>query len=115
MNKKTTAIKPQQKSQGTSHPAPPQPAEDRTATRTVIVRPVVNAISILRYLTHTGAPERAADIARHLSINSSTCFNILQNIGSRGCGGLQSTFKDLFRRTGAGTACRAANDSRSTA
>ena len=53
---------------------------DRTATRAVTVRPVVNAVSILRYLAHTGAPERAADIARHLSINSSTCFNILRTL-----------------------------------
>ena len=41
---------------------------------------MVNAIKILRYLTHTGAPERAADIARHLSINQSTCFNILRTL-----------------------------------
>lgn len=46
----------------------------------VIVKPVVNAIRILRYLTHTGAPERAADIARHLNINSSTGFNILRTL-----------------------------------
>lgn len=46
----------------------------------VTVKPVSNAIRILRYLTQTGAPERAADIARHLSINSSTCFNILRTL-----------------------------------
>lgn len=46
----------------------------------VIVKPVVNAIGILRYLAHKGAPERAADIARHLSINPSTCFNILRTL-----------------------------------
>jgi DNA-binding IclR family transcriptional regulator len=46
----------------------------------VIVKPVVNAVRILRYLTHKGAPERAADIARHLSINPSTCFNILRTL-----------------------------------
>jgi DNA-binding IclR family transcriptional regulator len=46
----------------------------------VTVRPVVNAVSILRYLAHTGTPERAADIARHLGINSSTCFNILRTL-----------------------------------
>ena len=56
------------------------PAESRTATGAVIVKPVVNAVRILRYLTHTGAPERAADIARHLSINPSTCFNILRTL-----------------------------------
>lgn len=48
----------------------------------VIVKPVVNAIGILRYLAHKGAPERAADIARHLGINPSTCFNILRTLVS---------------------------------
>lgn len=52
----------------------------KVVSHAVIVRPVVNAVSILRYLTQTGAPERAADIARHLSINSSTCFNILRTL-----------------------------------
>lgn len=46
----------------------------------VVVKPVVNAIGILRYLAHKGAPERAADIARHLQINPSTCFNILRTL-----------------------------------
>lgn len=46
----------------------------------VTVKPVVNAIRILRYLSQTGAPERAVDIARHLSINPSTCFNILRTL-----------------------------------
>lgn len=46
----------------------------------VIVKPVVNAVRILRYLTHKGAPERSADIARHLRINPSTCFNILRTL-----------------------------------
>ncbi|WP_313296102.1 IclR family transcriptional regulator [Diaphorobacter sp.] len=48
----------------------------------VTVKPVVNAIGILRYLAHKGAPERAADIARHLEINPSTCFNILRTLVS---------------------------------
>lgn len=46
----------------------------------VTVKPVVNTIGILRYLAQTGTPERAADIARHLSINPSTCFNILRTL-----------------------------------
>lgn len=46
----------------------------------VMVKPVANAIRILRYLAQTAAPERAADIARHLSINPSTCFNILRTL-----------------------------------
>ncbi|UZG46040.1 IclR family transcriptional regulator [Caldimonas thermodepolymerans] len=50
------------------------------ATSGVIVKPVVNAVRILRYLTHKGAPERAADIARHLGINPSTCYNILRTL-----------------------------------
>lgn len=48
----------------------------------VTVKPVVNAVGILRYLAHKGAPERAADIARHLEINPSTCFNILRTLVS---------------------------------
>lgn len=46
----------------------------------VIVKPVVNAVRILRYLSQTGAPERSTDVARHLSINPSTCFNILRTL-----------------------------------
>ena len=46
----------------------------------VMVKPVVNAVRILRYLAQTAAPERAADIARHLGINPSTCFNILRTL-----------------------------------
>lgn len=52
----------------------------KAVTAGVIVKPVVNTVRILRYLTQTGAPERAADIARHLSINQSTCFNILRTL-----------------------------------
>lgn len=68
-----------------------RPGEDSTSTEAakkpllgqgVIVKPVVNAIAILRYLAHKGAPERAADIARHLEINPSTCFNILRTLVS---------------------------------
>ena len=58
-------------------------ADNPSASRAsvgVIVKPVVNAIRILRYLTEKGAPERAADIARHLAINPSTCFNILRTL-----------------------------------
>lgn len=55
-------------------------AEPRSTSSVVTVKPVVNAVRILRYLSQTGAPERAADIARHLSINPSTCFNILRTL-----------------------------------
>lgn len=45
-----------------------------------IVKPVVNAIRILRYLSESGKPARAIHIARALSINTSTCFNILRTL-----------------------------------
>ena len=54
--------------------------ESRATSSAVTVKPVVNAVRILRYLSQTGAPERAADIARHLAINPSTCFNILRTL-----------------------------------
>lgn len=52
------------------------------STGTVIVKPVVNAIRILQHLTESGSPERSSDIARALSINPSTCFNILRTLAS---------------------------------
>lgn len=48
--------------------------------RQVIVKPVVNALEILRYLTRSKEPVRAVDIARQLGINPSTCFNILRTL-----------------------------------
>ncbi len=67
---------------GTEIPAQikPRASARKAVTAGVIVKPVVNAVRILRYLGHTGARERAADIARHLSINQSTCFNILRTL-----------------------------------
>ncbi|MRK19834.1 IclR family transcriptional regulator [Pseudomonas sp. JG-B] len=53
---------------------------DRKAMGAVTVKPVVNAIRILRHLSQAGAPERSVDIARLLSINPSTCFNILRTL-----------------------------------
>lgn len=46
----------------------------------VSVKPVSNAIRILRHLSQGGLPERSVDIARILSINPSTCFNILRTL-----------------------------------
>ncbi|WP_201747134.1 IclR family transcriptional regulator [Glaciimonas sp. PCH181] len=54
----------------------------KTASGMTMVKPVINALHILRYLTMTGDPERAVDIARHLGINQSTCFNILRTLVS---------------------------------
>ena len=45
-----------------------------------LVKPVSNAIRILRHLSQVGKPERSLDIARQLSINPSTCFNILRTL-----------------------------------
>ncbi|RSH69166.1 IclR family transcriptional regulator [Stutzerimonas stutzeri] len=53
---------------------------DRKAAGAVTVKPVANAIRILRHLSQSGAPERSVDIARRLSINPSTCFNILRTL-----------------------------------
>lgn len=50
--------------------------------KTVIVKPVVNAVRIMRYLSESGGPARAITIARSLSINASTCFNILRTLVS---------------------------------
>lgn len=51
-------------------------------TKQVIVRPVVNAVRILRHLSEIGRPQRAAQIAKDLAINTSTCFNILRTLAS---------------------------------
>jgi DNA-binding IclR family transcriptional regulator len=56
-------------------------SEDPSDSSTgVTVKPVVNAIRILRFLTASGSPERASDIARELAINPSTCFNTLRTL-----------------------------------
>jgi DNA-binding IclR family transcriptional regulator len=52
----------------------------KAAGGAVFVKPVANAIRILRHLSQSGGPERSVDIARHLSINPSTCFNILRTL-----------------------------------
>lgn len=58
--------------------------EDRSGgivrSKQVIVRPVVNAVRILKYLSESGQPRRAAQVAKDLSINTSTCFNILRTL-----------------------------------
>jgi DNA-binding IclR family transcriptional regulator len=60
----------------------PQDAVAEVAKTTV--KPVANAIRILRYLSDNGGPARTTQIARVLSINSSTCFNILRTLVSEG-------------------------------
>jgi len=53
--------------------------EDVPAPAT-IVKPVDNAIRILRHLALTGVPSTVTLIARELRINPSTCFNILRTL-----------------------------------
>ena len=45
-----------------------------------LVKPVVNALDILRHLASATQPARAVDVARQLGINQSTCFNILRTL-----------------------------------
>ncbi|PHR62116.1 MAG: IclR family transcriptional regulator [Robiginitomaculum sp.] len=52
----------------------------KPSSKAVIVKPVVNAVQILRYLRRSGHPTKAAAMARDLSINPSTCFNILRTL-----------------------------------
>ncbi len=63
----------------------PAETEDRGGEiAPTIVRPVTNAIRILRHLSRVRAPETVTSIARTLGINTSTCFNILRTLASEG-------------------------------
>lgn len=52
----------------------------RRGAKPVVVKPVLNAMRILRYLTQAEQPMRAMDVARKLSLNPSTCYNILRTL-----------------------------------
>lgn len=47
-----------------------------------LVKPVINALRILRFLGERDEPSRATAIAKSLNINASTCFNILRTMSS---------------------------------
>lgn len=49
-----------------------------------VVKPVVNAIQILRYLAEPSEVPTATNIARELKIHTSTCFNILRTLVKEG-------------------------------
>lgn len=49
-----------------------------------LVRPVSNAIDILRLLAATAQPSTVTLIARELKLNASTCFNILRTLAYTG-------------------------------
>ena len=55
---------------------------------------VENAVSILRFLTHTHAPAGVARIARETDINVSTTFNILRTLVKEGLISFNPTTKD---------------------
>lgn len=65
-----------------------------------IVKPVANAVRILRYLSQNGKPARTTQVARVLSINTSTCFNILRTLVSEGVVDFDAVSKTY--RTGVG-------------
>jgi len=56
----------------------------KAAESGALVKPVANAIRILRYLSRSGSPARAIQLARELGINNSTCFNILRTMAAEG-------------------------------
>lgn len=49
-----------------------------------VVKPVANAVAILRHLGQSSAPLTATHIAKALKINTSTCFNILRTLVGEG-------------------------------
>lgn len=49
-----------------------------------VVKPVANAVAILRFLGEAQSPATATQIARKLQINTSTCFNILRTLAGEG-------------------------------
>lgn len=61
-----------------------KPSKATSPTVKTVVKPVANAIGILRYLGEVGAPSTVTQIARHLNINTSTCFNILRTLVGEG-------------------------------
>lgn len=67
-----------------------EPGEDYAGTAdspvhvATLVRPVANAVRILRYLSQTGAPETVTNTANALGINTSTCFNIMRTLAAEG-------------------------------
>ncbi|MDE8654516.1 IclR family transcriptional regulator [Novosphingobium album (ex Liu et al. 2023)] len=59
-------------------------ADARRVEVKTLVKPVSNAINILRFLAAEGRPATSTQIARHLGINASTCFNILRTLAHEG-------------------------------
>lgn len=55
-------------------------ASPMSATSTTLVKPVVNAIRILRYLSTLDHAQTVTEISRQLGINASTCYGILRTL-----------------------------------
>ena len=62
---------------------PRDPIAPPVAIKT-IVRPISNAIAILRYLGQRNSPDTTSRISKELGLNPSTCFNILRTLVSEG-------------------------------
>jgi len=82
MSDATVAAKQRKRTSSDLNDVPEHPSTSAKANGMVMVKPVINALHILRHLTESAKPERAIDIARHLGINQSTCFNILRTLVS---------------------------------
>jgi len=63
---------------------PKDNSSGETPVAPTLVKPVVNAVALLRYLGETGASATVTQLSRHLSINTSTCFNILRTLVAEG-------------------------------
>jgi DNA-binding IclR family transcriptional regulator len=75
---RTETVREKTKSKGVSESSV-KSSEART-----IVKPVANAIAILRYMAGKQEASTATQIARDLKINTSTCFNILRTMTREG-------------------------------
>jgi DNA-binding IclR family transcriptional regulator len=75
---------------GTNKNAPKMPlpslpeGKKARGNNAIIVKPVANAIRILRFFGETKKAARASQIAAALSLNASTCFNILRTLTNEG-------------------------------
>jgi len=63
--------------------APPPAAGPAPEVKT-LVKPVANAIAILRYVGQQGGVHTATSVAKALGINTSTCFSILRTLHAEG-------------------------------
>src|SRR5438876_5359402 len=75
-------------------------APKRSAPPSTVVKPVDNAIRILRYLAVIRQSSTVTIIARELKINPSTCFNILRTLVWNGVVDFDATTKSY--KTGPG-------------